>query len=426
MTTINQSGTIDGISYASSEDVDDQLGYGIVNQIVYFDQNGNQVAERQFFNFLTPGTDYGVGPKTVNADGTFTLLLSTPGGHDGIAEGYTIDTFSSAGFWTRQDVYTPIYLNPANPQAGISGYSDSYTLIDAVGAGSSGMIDGAYYDRVETVYDPGGRAVETNYLNDLNGQSTIVATQVPAAPNPVLNVPTGATAIAGAAQQLTGLSLTDSWAGVHAGTLALDISVDAGSVSGTDITTDTAFTATAGTTVHLAGTFEEINTDLGLLSFTGQAGTAHVAVQVYDQAGLSTSATETITTENGGSAATPNPILTGPTQLTTLAGTGVALNVGLNDPWAANHAGSLALDVTTDLGILTAMNGTVPVTGSGTASLHLTGNRALIGDDLSTLVLTSTQAGTAHVQIAVYDQAGIETTHLVGIAVQATAATAVA
>ena len=35
-----QSGTIDGISYASSENIYDTLGYGVVTQTLYFDQNG--------------------------------------------------------------------------------------------------------------------------------------------------------------------------------------------------------------------------------------------------------------------------------------------------------------------------------------------------------------------------------------------------
>lgn len=432
-----QSGTIDGISYASTQNVYDPNGEGFVSEILYFDASGTQVAERNIFSvnpmFINGGTK--------NADGTFTLELANPGANGGIAKPYTLETFSSSGIWIREDNYTPIFLDASNPGGGVSGWTDTgYMLVDATGPGSSGKINGAYYDMVETLYDANGKLTETDYLNDLNGSSTVVAKQVSSQPDPILTVPPAATATAGTALALAlgSTSLVDSWAASHAGSLALNISVDSGIVSGKD-SAGNSFSASAGTEVHLTGTLAQINTDLAGLSFTGQAGTgqagtgqagtAHITFQVYDQAGVETSKQEIITVSaassgsgsGSGSSSTPNPVLSGPTQLTIPTGTGVnGLNATFSDPWAVNHAGSLALNVTTTFGTLTEIAGPGP-SATGT-SLHLTGSYSQIEADIVGLALTSSQAGTGTVRIEVYDQAGVEAVHVIGVTAQAASA----
>ena len=417
--TQSSAGTIDGVSYSSTQTVYDTLGYGVVTEFLYFDQTGKQVAERGLY-YLSP-TGYGIGAKTVNSDGTFSFEVTNPGSHGGFAQGYSVDTFSSAGIWIRDDVYTPIYIYPSAPYEGISGYSDSYTLVNAVGPGSSGTINGSYYDMVESQYDAGGHLTEKDYLYDLNGASTLVAKQVYAVPNPVLTLPGAATATAGTALALAGISLSDDWAAINPGTLALIISTDSGTVSGTD-TAGNPYSASAGKAAHLTGSLGEINADLSRFAFTGQTGTAHVTFHIYDQAGAETSAQETITVSGAGSTTAPDPVLTGSTQLSATAGTALALSgIILSDPWASTHAGTLALNVATSLGTLNGINDNgQALTGSGTAALHAVGTLAQINADLADLLLTSSQAGTANVRIEVYDQAGIEAVHVVGVTVHAT------
>ena len=415
-----QSGTIDGISYASSENIYDTLGYGVVTQTLYFDQNGTQVADRFLSTDLGLVSEhYNIGPKTTNSDGTFSFEISPRGSGGGYPQGYSLDSFSSAGISTREDDYTPIYITSASGTfLGTAGYTDSYTLFNAAGPGSAGTINGKYYDMVETKYDSSGVATEKDYMNDLNDTQTMVARQILVSPNPVLTLATAATASAGTAQPLPGIQLTDDWAGLNAGTLALTIGVDAGTVTGYD-NTGQPFTVSAGTPKHFTGTLSQIEGVLLGLSYTGQAaGTAHVSLQVYDQAGIRASGQETVTVgAASGSGTTPDPILTGVTQTSVAAGTPLSFNgVSFSDPWAANHAGTLVLTVTTTLGTLSEVNGNATVSNG---VVHAVGTVTQIDTDLASLILTSSQTGTANVKIDIYDQAGLEAVHVVGVTVHA-------
>jgi len=339
--------------------------------------------------------------------------VTPAGGHGGIDQGYDLETFSNAGIWQREDVYSPIYIDPSNPGGGVSGYSETAYTIANVMLGASGTVNGSYYDEVQTHYTGSGRVFEIDYLNDLNDSSTVVTRLYE--PNPVLAVPPSGPATTGTAEALSYISMTDPWAANHAGTLALTISVDAGTVTGTD-SAGHSFSATPGNAARLTGTLAQIDTDLAGLSFIDQtAGTAHVTFAVYDQAGVSNSKQDTITV----SALTPNPAIIGPAQLTIPTGTQpYGLSASFSDPWSANHAGLLALNATTTLGGLTDF-----ISGHNTVStsLHLTGTYSQIAADVSGLALTSSQAGTGTVRIEVYDQAGVEAVHLIGVTVQASA-----
>lgn len=405
MTT--QSGSIDGIPYASSKYVYDTDGDGIVTEILYYDQTGHQVADRSVFGFPTFASTL----KTVNPDGSFTLKITPAGAHGGIDEGYDVETFSSAGIWQREDVYAPIYIDPSNPGGGVSFYTETAYTIANVMLGNSGTISGTYYDKVQTHYTGSGRIFEIDYLNDLNDSQKVVATTYE--PNPVLNVPMADRATAGSTLQLY-ISMSDPWAANHAGSLALTISTDGGTVSGTD-SAGHAFSVTAGNAAHLTGTLAQINSDLASLTFIDQAaGTTHVNFTVYDQAGLSDSKRDTITVS--GSPPPPPTGLSGPTSLTIPADTLLHdMKVSYYDPWAANHVGSLALNVTTTLGTLTDVAAGHSTSGT---SLHLTGSYSQIEADVSGLALTSSQAGTGSVRVEVYNQAGVESVHVIGVTAQ--------
>lgn len=186
-----------------------------------------------------------------------------------------------------------------------------------------------------------------------------------------------------------------------------------------------AFTATAGSPVHLTGTAAQINADLSSLSFIDQnSGTAHLTLQVYDQAGISATATQTITIGGSGTgtgSSSPNPVVSGPSSLTIPADTALhGLGVTFSDAWAVNHAGSLALNVTTTIGTLTDLVNGQNI-GGGT-SLHLTGSYSQIEADIAGLNLATNQVGTGKVWIEVYDQSGTEGVHVIGVTAQAASA----
>ena len=402
MTSSTQSGTIDGINYASSKYVYDANGGGYVTDILYYDQSGKQVADQTIF--LTP--PFGTTGPTHNSDGTFSITVTPPNG--GADPTYEVETFNSAGIWIGSADYASGTIETG------------HSVVEATGAGSRGTINGTDYDMVIAIYNAGGRLIETDYYNGTGGEGRQLVGTV-YQPNPIISLLPNTTATAGTADTPLYISFTDSWASQHAGSLALNLSVDAGTLSGTD-SKGNAFSATAGAAVHLTGTVAQLDADLASLSFIDQsAGTAHLTVQVYDQAGLSATATQTITVGaapgNGGTgASSPNPVVSGPTSLTFPAGQLVqSLNVTFSDPWAVNHAGSLALNVSTTIGtLIDDVNGQ---SATGT-SLHLTGTYAQIQVDLHQLTLASSQAGTGTVRIEVYDQAGVESAHLVGVTFQ--------
>ena len=406
------SGTIDGISYASSKYVYDTHGEGFVTDILYYDQSAKQVADQTIFAY----PPFTTSAPTHNADGTFSVTVTPPPGGHGSYPTYNVETFSSAGIWIREDVYSAVYKDPSNPSAGYSSSTEtSQTLVNAVGPGSGGSINGAYYDEVMKTSSPGGQNSSINYYYDLGGSHQLVASYTP---NPVIALAPNGTATAGTAFKPLFASLSDPWAAQNPGTLALNISVDAGTATGKDGNGNT-FTATAGSAAHLTGTVAQINADLASLSFIDQsAGTAHLTVQVYDQAGQSANATETITVDPGsGSGSSPNPVIGGPATLTIPTGTALhGVSVTFSDPWAVTHAGSLALDVTTTLGTLTDTVGGHVTSGT---SLNLTGSYAQIEADINGLALSSNQAGSGTVTVEIYDQAGKEAVHLIGVTAHA-------
>src|ERR1700761_445379 len=116
-----QSGTIDGIAYASTQYVYDTQGDGFVTDILYFNKSGQQVADRTVF----ADPPFATSAPMANSDGTFSVKVTPPPGGGGTDPTYLLETFSSAGIWIREDDYGPVYKDPNNPAAGISGYTET-------------------------------------------------------------------------------------------------------------------------------------------------------------------------------------------------------------------------------------------------------------------------------------------------------------
>lgn len=408
-----QSGTIDGISYASSKYVYTSQGQGYVTDILYYDQSGKQVADQTLFS----DPPFATSAPVHNADGTFSVTVTPPPGGEGAYPTFNVETFSSAGIWIREDDYSAVYKDPGNPNGGYSSTSEtSYSLVNATGPGSRGTIDGADYDMVIKTYRPDGQSSSVDYYNDLGGSHQLVADY---SPNPVIALAPKGTASTGTAFKPSFISLSDPWAAQNPGSLALTVSVDAGTATGTD-GNGHSFSATAGSAAHLSGTVAQINADLASLSFIDQsAGTAHLSLLVYDQAGKWSKATETITVNPGGGSgsSSPDPVVGGPATLSIPTGSAqTGLNATFSDPWASDHAGSLALNVSTSLGTLHDVVGGHDSSGT---SLHLTGSYSQVEADIAGLSLSSSQAGTGSVKVEVYDQAGQSSVHLIGVTAHA-------
>ena len=106
----------------------------------------------------------------------------------------------------------------------------------------------------------------------------------------------------------------------------------------------------------------------------------------------------------------PNPVWNVPGAMTTTIGQALAIpGLSVSDPWAASRGGSLALNLSTTSGTISATDSTGKVlAGSGTSSIHVSGSLATINADLAHLTFTSATAGTAKLTVDVWDQGGVE------------------
>ena len=83
--------------------------------------------------------------------------------------------------------------------------------------------------------------------------------------------------------------------------------------------------------------------------------------------------------------------------------------VTIDDAWAANHSGTMALNLTSGSGTLEISNGSTTLSGH---SLHLTGSLSQLDADLATLHYQATSlVGVDTVSVNVWNQAGVSATH---------------
>lgn len=103
------------------------------------------------------------------------------------------------------------------------------------------------------------------------------------------------------------------------------------------------------------------------------------------------------------------PTITRPTNFTGAVGQVIPLaGISIDDAWAANHPGSLALTVVTSIGTL----------GSGGQSMRSNGNLTEINLALAGLSLTSTKAGAGKLTVSVWNQQGTQTSVTIAISVK--------
>jgi len=241
-------------------------------------------------------------------------------------------------------------------------------------------------------------------------------------PNPLVVLPAAAIGdVAHVAETLTGVSLSDPWAATVGGNGVLNLSVDQGALAVNNAT---------GASFTLTDTLANLNHDLATMTFTGAtAGTAHVTVDYWDQAGQESSKTLNVTVTaaatsnpvptNPGTGSGPNPFVVLPTaSVSGMAHSATALTgVSLSDPWAATVGGNGVLNLSVDQGALAINNATG-------ASFSLADTLANLNHDLATMTFTGATAGTAHVTVDYWDQAGQESSKTLNVTVQAAAANA--
>jgi len=192
-------------------------------------------------------------------------------------------------------------------------------------------------------------------------------------------------------------------------------------------------TLTLGSTASQINVFNPL-TGTGAVQTTSNTGTvtfnvsdSPLLIRIGGATGASTGGMTTGGTTGGGttggtpttgSSNTPQPVITVPATTSSAAGQTIAIGgVSVSDPWAASHAGTLALNVTTTGGTVAMQdaNGN-QLAGSGSGAIHVTGTLAQINAELATLAYTA-GSGNASIAVDVWDQAGVEATRTIGFSI---------
>ncbi len=275
-----------------------------------------------------------------------------------------------------------------------------------------------------------GTTTTTTTTPATTAPATTTTTTAPAtgtlSPAPSVVLPTAAPSLTvGTAGAISGVSLSDAWAAKTPGTLGLNLSVDQGSFS----IRNAGGTLLSGSAVSLTDTLANLNADLASLQYTGGAvGTAHLTVDLWDQAGVENTKTLAVTVAAAPPATlSPNPSVVLPTTTPTdVAGKAAQLaGVSLSDPWAASVGGTGGLNLYLDqgsLGLKTVGGATVTANAASSYAAHVADSLANLNADLKTMTFTGAKAGTAHVTVDYWDQAGKESTRVLAVNVTTAAA----
>jgi hypothetical protein len=217
----------------------------------------------------------------------------------------------------------------------------------------------------------------------LEGTATVavtVAAPVPApAPTPTgpsIAVPAAESLTTGATIAVTGVTVTDAFAASNPGTLGLYLSDSSGTLS----------VASAGGSVTgqgtgklaVTGTLAQINADLAQLNYTAasSAGSDSINVNVWDQAGLESTATIGVTVT------APPPIVIA------IAASNASPVITVNNATITANAGNHAIFIGGSGDVLTALGGTETVTanaggntittGTGNDVIHIAGSGNMV------------------------------------------------
>lgn len=251
---------------------------------------------------------------------------------------------------------------------------------------------------------------------------------------PVITMPGSENATTGGTVSVIGGSITDAFAASNPGTLVLDVSTTSGTLA---MTSGGSQLAGSGThSMSVTGTLAEINADLATLTYTAGSSTGgnSIIVDVWDQAGIEgtktvevtvTAPAATSTSTSSSSTTSTGPTIAVPSNESVTTSSAIAITgVSVTDAFAASNPGSLALTVSAASGDIAMTSGGTQLAGSGTHSMSVSGTLAQINADLATLTYTAgSGAGTDSIGIDVWDQAGIEGTKNIAVAIAAPTST---
>ena len=273
--------------------------------------------------------------------------------------------------------------------------------------------------------------------------TTPIVTAAPALTGPQLTVPSTEAVAASATVAVSGVTLLDSFAAGHAGNMALSVWDSSGKLTMKNAT-GVAISGSGSSSITYNGTYANIVAALASLTYTaaGAGGNDTIHISLYDQAGLSTQKTVSVSvgapTSSGSITpiTTPSPVSAAPTppaatgsivagpvlglpgaETMAASSTSAIAGITLADAFAAGNAGNMALSVWDSSGTLAMKNAAgVAVAGSGSGSITYDATYANIVAALASLAYTAGAAGGSDaIHFSLYDQAGRSTSGTIAV-----------
>jgi lysophospholipase L1-like esterase len=226
---------------------------------------------------------------------------------------------------------------------------------------------------------------------------------------PTLTEPSSETVAAGATQSVRG-SYSDTFAAGNPGLLYLSVSDSSGTLSATDVSGNLA-TGSGTSNIAVSAPYSAVNAILASLTYTAgsQGGSDGIAFDIWNQAGVETTAAVpvTVTTTGGGG----GPALNVPSSETVLPGSILTVSGSYSDSFAQGNPGSLFLGISDSGGTLSATDASGNlVVGSGTNRIALSTDYVDLNVILANLHYTAgASSGSDTISFDVWNQAGVET-----------------
>jgi|GEM_PF-1327496 len=210
-------------------------------------------------------------------------------------------------------------------------------------------------------------------------------------------------------------SINDPWAATHPGYMALNVTVNNGTVTMND-GSGHAIGGSGTGAIHVSGTLAELNQYLSTMDYHAPdvTGMHTLSVNVWNQAGVEvtklTSINVTPSIEDI-SVTAPSNVYLSRSQIVQVTG------ISIMDEWAQSAPGIMALNITANNGMLKMVDSTGhAVAGSGTHTLHVTGTLAQLNAELATLTYqASSTVGSDVISINPWNQAGVSTTQTIAV-----------
>ena len=248
--------------------------------------------------------------------------------------------------------------------------------------------------------------------------------------DPALQLPSYEQVVSDGTVAVSGARYSDSFAAANPGVLYLGISDASGLLYGFyPAGGGTAAPGSGSDSIVFQGSYADVEAIVSSLTYvaTGSAGSDQIQYDIWNQAGVQTTGDVPVSIggtaasgDSGTQAAAPNsPALTEPAGETIAAGGVVSVSGSYSDSFAAGNSGAMYLGISDASGTLRATNAAgQAVAGSGTDSIVLNADYADVNAVLKSLTYTAGgAAGSDSIQFDLWNQAGVETTDTVPVAI---------